>query len=206
MINLSLTSLRRYVRKIVPLVFICAIVLAVGSLLTRAIATLFITHSTYVVQKITTQTISPLQQASTGSPIPTITRYGLVSKNEDNGTKTIEYTYESPVFMRRNQIITHDGKVIFERIMTPTDPNSPSYAKISSYTDQFGDPQRIVKGSRFYGFYMTTYIYASKGFAFVANTHTDAIYEFQKFAPTTLDEYIATFGQDLNPAGKPGTQ
>lgn len=114
------------------------------------------------------------------------------------------YTYSSPLITRKNEILTQNNRVIFERILIPEDKNDPGYVIFSEYTRLFGEPNETVVGSKFYGQFIQTRIYADKGFALIGNPLTDEIYEVHVFTPMTIEEYENAYGSDLDEDGYHG--
>lgn len=108
-----------------------------------------------------------------------------------------QYSINSSIETRPNQVVVGENKAKFERIVVIGREAGPIPLKISEQIIKFGPAERVVKGSKFYGFHMDTYIYANKGFAFVANTQTDEIYEIQTFTPTSVDKYLSSFEEDI---------
>ena len=78
------------------------------------------------------------------------------------------------------------------------DASSNSPLKMSDVTSKYGQPEEIVNGSNFYGYGVSTYIYADKGFAVIGNANADKVYELQTFLPMSIDQYKSQYGQDLN--------
>ncbi len=153
--------------------------------------------------------ISPLQIAETGKKLTKEPDeiYDLIQEKKvlDNGSTV--YTFSSLVAARSDQLITNSQNVvIFERVLTPEYASDEGYATITDYMNQFGKPERTIRGSTFYGWYAQTYIYASQGFTFIGNPNTDEIYEFHKYTPMTIERYISTYGEDIStnaaPAGE----
>lgn len=107
----------------------------------------------------------------------------------------VEYSFISSLPARDNLIITKGDKVIFERAIT--NPEANILPKFDSYFQKYGKPEAEVKGSKFYGEFQTTYIYASKGFALIANPFTMEIDEVHTFASMSVDDYIKIWGQDI---------
>lgn len=164
--------------------------------------------TTYPSQRAITATfISPLQETEIGKPMTTEKERSigdLVLNKKPQPDGSTKYEYGSPVAARSNSIITDKQQVVvFERVVTPEYSSEPGFAKISEYMAQFGTPDKTIQGSKFYGWYATTYIYAKLGFSFVGNSNTDEIYEFHKFTPTSVDRYVALFGEDLDSGAKP---
>lgn len=85
------------------------------------------------------------------------------------GGNKVNYSFHSPISVRPNEIRTNNGIAVFERSLTPEKSNEAGYAKISEYKKKYGEPERVIKGSRFYDWIAETYIYAHKGFAFIGN-------------------------------------
>lgn len=129
--------------------------------------------------------------------------FDILNEQTLDGNKT-SYSVASPLDARPDQIIVQNDKAFFERlVLVGRDDGSE---KISSFVIKFGPAEKIYTGSKYYGDHMTTYIYAGKGFAFIANDNADEIYEIQYFNPTTVESYIAAYGSDilLNPPEKKG--
>ncbi len=109
----------------------------------------------------------------------------------------IKYSLTSPLVTRKNEIITQNGKVIFERILIPEKRSDPGYVTISEYKALFGKPEEEIQGSQYYGELYHALIYASKGFTLIGNTNTDEVFEVQVYEPMTVEGYIQTFGEDI---------
>lgn len=150
------------------------------------------------------QKLSSLQESLINNEIPQD-----IESSPDFESKTtlpdgeIRYILKSPLISRKNEIIVKNGKVVFERILTPEKSNSPGYAKISDYTKIFGQPQEKIRGSDFYGPFISTLIYPNEGFALIGNAHTDEVYEIQTFQPMTLETYKKLYGKDINESKGP---
>lgn len=115
---------------------------------------------------------------------------------ENNKTS---YTIESPLITRPDQIITQNNEVIFERVVLVK--NQQEVTNISSITAKLGPPEKAFTGSKYYGHQIRTYIYASKGLAFIAATNDATnemeIYEIQTFIPTSVENYMKEYGEDI---------
>jgi hypothetical protein len=148
--------------------------------------------------------LSPLQKTAVGSAFPA----GLESRPDFLSKQTlptggIEYSFQSEIDARPATIVTDkNGTVIFERILTPEEPDATGYTLISDFKNKYGEPDRDIGGSHFYEWAIHTYIYASKGFALVGNPNTDEVFEIHNFQPMTVDEYITKFGEDLDPGAE----
>lgn len=102
----------------------------------------------------------------------------------------------SPLVARPNLVIVKDGKLLFKRTITNPLANGrlPSFGNLSS---GLGAANQVQKGSRFFGPYFQTYIFASKGVTIIANPNTGEVQEVQVYPATSLSEYLATFGEDI---------
>lgn len=125
-----------------------------------------------------------------------LTYPGLI-KEEKIDSNTILFTFNGPFSYRNNEIITRNGVVVYEKNIT-TD-YSLRHPSISDFLNQYGPGEKEILGSKKYGRFAKTYIYASKGFAFIGNPSTDEVDEFQAFLPTTLEEYFKNWGKDIDP-------
>jgi hypothetical protein len=68
-----------------------------------------------------------------------------------------------------------------------------SLGSISTYKELYGEADRVIQGSDFYGENATISIYGSEGIAIIGNPQTDEVYEEHLFLPMTADEYISKF-------------
>jgi hypothetical protein len=117
-----------------------------------------------------------------------------------------EYAYPSELITRSNKISTSKDVVIFERVEVPVDPSDPKHKTIEQMITVFGDPDNILPGSNYFGNFVSTYIYASKGMAFVGNPNTSEIYEMLFFKPTSVSEYLNKYGEDIPSNPSPITE
>lgn len=113
------------------------------------------------------------------------------------------YILPSSLKTRPNLITIKEGVVDYEREITPDDPSNPNYLSLYSIVAKYGQPDRSIKGSSYYGAFLSTYIYSSIGFSVIANTYTSEVYEIQFFSPLSPEEYLKQFGEDVNPNTKP---
>lgn len=115
-----------------------------------------------------------------------------------------QYFFPSELPARPNLVrADKNGVVFFERELVPSDPSSPGYVKTSQYANNYGQPEKTIRGSFYYGWAITAYVYANKGFALVGNPNTDEVFEIHIFSPTSVDEYVKNYGEDLNPGAQP---
>lgn len=144
--------------------------------------------------------ISPLQKTIIGKTTPQEIeqKYSILNKQTLDNNKT-SYAIASSLTDRPDQIITQNNQTAFERLVLVKDQREID--KISSLITKFGPAEKVFTGSKYYGSQARTYIYASKGFALIAivNEAKDEmeIYEIQSFVPTSVDIYVATYGEDL---------
>lgn len=121
------------------------------------------------------------------------TRPGLISKDAlpDGTTK---YTFASTNQARPNIFIAYNAhETLFQRDVIL----SKYPVKITDYTKQFGQPERTISGSFFYGSNTQTLIYAQEGLAIVGNIQTNQVYEQHIFEPMTPAMYIQKYGDDI---------
>lgn len=144
--------------------------------------------------------LSPLQKTITGktSPQEIEQRFNVLNKQSLDSDKT-SFTIPSSLVDRPDQIITQNNQAIFERTILIR--NEREIIKISSIISRFGPPERILTGSKYYGRHTRIYVYANKGFAFIAITNeaTDEmeIYEIHAFVPTSVENYLKEYGEDI---------
>lgn len=93
---------------------------------------------------------------------------------------SIQYSYDSDNPNRPNIIIAKNGVNVFER--TPF-----SNTSIADATDFFGKPEYVEYGSIFWGGNAVTYIYISRGVAFVLDPSTNQTLEEMIFEPGSMD-------------------
>lgn len=155
-------------------------------------------------REINLQQISPLQKTTIGrtteDDVEKIFAQGEKEIINQNETK---YSIPSSVNLLPHEVVVENGIVVFERIIAPKDKTSPSFAKLSDYIDYLGQPEEIVTGSKLYGDFISTYIYAKRGLAIVGNNDADIVYEFHKFMPIATNEYKERYGTDLNSKDEP---
>ncbi len=121
----------------------------------------------------------------------------------EGGTR---YTLTSPLVTRKNEIIVQNNQAVFERILVPENRQDPGFVTLTEYKNEYGQPQETIRGSYFYGNLIETFIYADKGFALIGNPFTNEVYEIQTFAPTTVENYKARYGDDINEDAEAGHQ
>ncbi len=120
-------------------------------------------------------------------------RPGLLNK-ENLPDNTTRYTFTSQNSDRSNIIIVKGTEeILFQRAITP--PQFP--VKITNYTNVHGSAKWIFKGSNFYGSEAQTYIYPDLGFAYIGNPKTNGVLELHTFQPTTVEEYVSKYGDDI---------
>ncbi len=116
----------------------------------------------------------------------------------------IEYQIISLLALRPNLIITKDNKVIFERIIQPTRSSDDGFIRLSQLTPLLGEPDKVIKGTNFYGETSSMMIYPQQGITLVGNEYTGSVYEIQRFLPTTSDDYLNKYGGKLISADQRG--
>lgn len=149
-------------------------------------------------------TISPLQKTLIGQTTASdIEKLAGVQKKEILPSGETRYELKAFIPQRPDEVRTKDNIVVFERIDVPQDPKAMGYAEISQMTRTYGKPEKVIQGSAFFGPFVSTYIYGTRGFAFIGNPHTDEVYELQLFTPMTAGEYITKHGSDIKEGPPP---
>lgn len=119
----------------------------------------------------------------------------IASSSALTSTKTL-YTFKSTETLQSHTVITVNGTVAFEK-GTLIQPGL-KLNKISDYLASYGAPEKTLTGSKKFGQFENTYVYATKGFALVGNPFTDEVDQLQSFIPTTVEQYISEWGQDID--------
>ena len=103
---------------------------------------------------------------------------------------SLRYSYDSDTPNRPTIIIVKNGIKIFQRItMYNTSMGAPTVS---------GDtPEYIAHGSSFWGQNAVTYIYLSKGFAYVGDPSTNHVFEQIIFQPIGVNEFKQKYGDDI---------
>lgn len=183
-----------------------------------AVVVLVLFGATYFVQTPTPQNQPPPEPTSyilkKSVSIPSLqkTTIGKTTVGEIESlpgiskTSESDYSYSSYLLQRPNEIKTENNTASFERVLTPISSSDPNYTTIPKIIEMFGKADKITTGSKFYGDYLNTYIYATQGMAFVGNPNTNEVYEIQFFKPMTPDEYESKFGQDISNNLQPATE
>jgi hypothetical protein len=120
-----------------------------------------------------------------------------LEKKETLSDGSIKYYLSSNTEGRPDVIIARGEAqdTIFQRSVIP---QTGTPILLSEYLDFFGEPERIIPGSRFYGPEAQTYLYAqSRGTAYIANPQTNRVLELHTFAPMSIEQYIQKFGEDI---------
>lgn len=117
----------------------------------------------------------------------------LLEKKEILSDGSTKYSLSSSVQSRPNVIITRDQEqnIVFERTVIE---QTGKPILLADYLSFFGQPERTIAGSQFYGTSAQIYILASQGVAYIAIPQTNRVLELHTFAPMSVDEYLAKFG------------
>ncbi len=101
------------------------------------------------------------------------------------------YTIASPLDARPDQVEFKNRVAIFERAVVLGN------LKIPELILKYGQAEKIIKGSKFYGDHMENHLYPSKGLMFIGNPNTNEVFEIQTFTPTTIEDYLNSYGEDI---------
>lgn len=114
-----------------------------------------------------------------------------------------KYSYSSYLGSRPNEIQVDKNTTAFERVLVPISTSDPNFTTISELIEKFGEADKVIPGSKFYGYFPFTYIYASQGMTFIGNPNTNEVYEIQFFRPMSIQEYTELFGGDILEDARP---
>lgn len=106
-----------------------------------------------------------------------------------------EYTFESINLSSNDTIVTKNNTVVFEKANTID--SSYTHPRLSEYVTRYGKADAEFTGSKTYGKFTKTYVYATRGFALIANPYTEEINEIHSFLPQSIDSYVKTWGSDI---------
>lgn len=118
------------------------------------------------------------------------------TREENPATGEIIYTIPSELIARPDKIITKNGVAIFERVVTMGDSSQEKDAQMSEF-EKYGNPEKTFTGSIHYGDPVQTNVYSSKGLAIIFYPYTGEVLEIQIFQPTSVDNYVKNWGQDI---------
>jgi hypothetical protein len=134
------------------------------------------------------------KEARDGEITEPLENFEGLEKKETLPDGTLKYTYSSPVRNRPNIIIARENEeAIFQSSVTH--PDFP--VKITNYTNRYGAPKWVFKGSNFYGKDVQTFIYPELGIAFIANPNTQDVFEQHLFESMSVEEYVRKYGDDI---------
>lgn len=149
-------------------------------------------------KKTNITTITPAQRSIVGETtesdlenLPDVIATEQVSESETH------YTLRSFINILPDKIIAKDGVVVYEKVTLPTSKDKPESRSISQITNIYGPPERKEQGSVRFGQFLSTYIYASRGFAFAGNSNTDTVHEMEFFKPMSVNEYLVLYGKGI---------
>jgi hypothetical protein len=156
------------------------------------------------IQKTLSEQISPVTPPPTDKDQSIIVGKTTQSEIEQApGIKAItelpdtkkQYSFASVRVDRDNIVITQNGIVVFSR--TLTELRDHKLPNLNEFKTVYGEPEKEIEGSRYYGRIHKTYIYASRGIAIIANPYSNEIYELHNYGPMSVDQYVQTWGEDI---------
>lgn len=147
-------------------------------------------------QKVATKP-GEIQSADNNSPLNTVivgktTRKeveeigGLVAKDDNT------YVVPGEGAIRTDSIMLQNDMVKFKRTRFPA-----SGERVAYYKQLYGEPEKEIQGSAYFGEQAKTYIFAKKGIALIANMNTEEVYELQQFQPVSVERYLNLYGDDI---------
>lgn len=141
--------------------------------------------------------IKTYQQVEIGkTPDQVIKNLQGFKKEESFSNGESKYSFSSPVSNRDNIVITKNGVAVFKSAVS-VEKTGWLHPSISEYKNLYGNPEAVYTGSRTFGEKAKTNVYASKGVAVIFNPFNNEVYEVQNFQPTTADEYLKNWGDDV---------
>lgn len=145
--------------------------------------------------------ITPLQKSVIGKTTKAELGQSYPNTQEENlPNGNTSYQFNSSLADRSHEVQFHNNISIFERVILLGD-NSNSLT-VQDLILKYGQAEKTTTGSIYYGRQINTYIYPSKGLAFIANPNIGEVFELQTFSPTSLEEYMNNFGQDIKEFGQ----
>lgn len=173
--------------------------LIIGLVIVIIFTTILVALQTSPEQQTLESQPSQIEESAVGKKItPDIEKRLDIIDKEASSEGTTVYSLNSLNTIRTDQIITKQDQIIFQRTYVPENPNDPNHLLISKMIEKYGQPENIIKGSKLWGPFMQTYIYPSKGIAFIGNPNTNEVYELQNFTPISLTEYLQKYGDDID--------
>lgn len=143
-------------------------------------------------------TLSPLQKTNINKTTDNELKSNPnIINNRQLADGSTEYTFKSVFTPRPDIARTQNGIVYFERIKIPDTPGVNGYVTLGELIQKYGNPEKIIRGSNFYGSAAIFYIYASKGITIIGNKDSDSVYEVQVFKPISMEEYINTYNTEF---------
>lgn len=115
-----------------------------------------------------------------------------IQKKEQLGENTIKYTLNSPNTSHPNIVIVKNDELVFRRSVNPPNDLQP----IDPFISMYGEPDRIVRGSKYYGGNYEKYIFAHLGFTLIVDSNNKLVVEQHFYIPTTATEYLQRFGEE----------
>ena len=152
-------------------------------------------------------TPSPYAQGEkTKKEQPELAEYALVGESEDAADflKKEElaegltlYYLDSGDANRPDLLITkgqgEEKRMFFSR----TTVGKTRTVRVSYYTSADGQPEKIIKGSSYYGQDKEIYLYPSLGESIITDPSTGMVLEEASFPSTTINKYLEKFGKFL---------
>lgn len=107
------------------------------------------------------------------------------------------YAVSSPLITRTNTLVTDNSNtILFKRTIFLS--SNVTLPRFGEYTKKYGQPEKEVVGSKYYGSTMVTKIYARQGVTLIGNPNTQEVYELQEYTSMSVEEYISTYGDDID--------
>lgn len=143
--------------------------------------------------------ISPLQKSVIGkTSVEDFEKLYPEAKEQVLANGDLKYSILSTMESRPNEVVFRKNVAGFERIILVGNQREANYLKLSDQILKYGPAERVIRGSKFYGYRIETHIYATEGFVFIVNPFADEIYEIQTFTPAFVENYLNQYGEDVS--------
>lgn len=116
---------------------------------------------------------------------------GSLEKQETLIDGTTKFTLLSTNLPRKNIVIVAGDELVFRRSVNPINDSQP----LEPFLTLYGNPDKIIEGSTYYGNDHKKYIFAKLGFTLIVNS-VDRVVEQHFYIPTTPENYLNRFGSE----------
>lgn len=137
-----------------------------------------------------------IRSVDTNSPLNTVT-IGKTTRKEVEKIDGLVAKDDSTYLAHSEGAIRTDGVMLQNDTVRFKRTRSPAIDRVADYKKAYGEPEREIQGSLYFGENAKTYIFAKKGIAIIANMNTEEVYELQQFQPVSVERYLNLYGEDI---------